>query len=127
MLKIIDIASAPAFAIPGIEHRTIAGSEHGSGRSEAWIQTVGPGEATPMHKHDCEEVVVILTGQALCRLEDGTEFLLKADQSATMPANVVHQFINTGDQPSTALAFFTMTPVRVEHPDGTPMPLPWQG
>lgn len=29
---------------------------------EMWLETVAPGHGTPIHRHDCEEIFVVLRG-----------------------------------------------------------------
>lgn len=124
-MKTLDIDSQTSLQIPGLVHRTIAGSKSGLTRGEAWIQTVAPGAGTPLHKHDCEEIVIMLSGSVLCRNELGEECRVGAMQSVTFEPNVVHEIINDGSEPATGIAFFTMTPVRVQDPSGAIVPLPW--
>ncbi len=110
--------------LPGISHRTLAGPEHGLQHLEVWSQSVVPGSATPPHCHDCEEVVLVLAGEGTVRLE-GQERTFHQGDTLIVPANVVHQIVNTGSEPLRTLAALAMSPVRVELPDGTPLALPW--
>lgn len=57
------LSSISSFAIPGIEHQTLAGPADGLRQLEVWSQVVAPGGATPVHRHDCEEVIVVLEGR----------------------------------------------------------------
>lgn len=34
-------------------------------QSEVWLQTFAPGVRTPIHRHDCEEVFVVLKGSGV--------------------------------------------------------------
>lgn len=43
--------------LPGLTHRTVAGPLQGLSTLEVWVQTVAPGAATPVHRHDCEEAI----------------------------------------------------------------------
>ena len=58
--------------LPGIAHRTLAGPEHGLRALEVWSQRIDANAATPPHRHDCEEVVVVLEGEGTLSLR-GTE------------------------------------------------------
>ncbi len=110
--------------LPGLEHRTLAGARDGLKSFEVWRQTIAPHAATPVHRHDCEEVIVIFSGEGVCHVE-GREHTFKADDTLVIPANVVHQICNTGDTDLNIMATLAMSPVQVETGEGTPLPLPW--
>ena len=111
--------------IPGIAHRTLAGAEHGLSNLAVWIQRIDAGGATPPHRHDCEEVVVVQAGEGTLLL-DGREHAFKAGDTVIVPRNALHQICNTGSGTLQLLAAFAAAPVQVELPDGTPLALPWQ-
>ncbi len=112
--------------LPGLAHQTLAGPEHGLRGLAVWSQIIEPNAATPPHRHDCEEAVVVLDGEGTLIL-GGAESRFRSGDTVILPPNEVHQLINTGDAPLRLLAAFNMSPVRVELPDGTPIDLPWQG
>ena len=111
--------------LPGLSHQTLAGPEHGLRGLAVWSQRIEPSAGTPPHRHDCEEVVVVLDGEGTLILH-GVESRFCSGDTIVLPPNEVHQVINTGDAPLRLLAAFNMSPVRVELPDGTPLDLPWQ-
>jgi quercetin dioxygenase-like cupin family protein len=111
--------------LPGLAHQTLAGPEHGLRGLALWSQVIDPNAATPPHRHDCEEAVVVLEGEGTLILR-GTESRFRGGDSVILPPNEVHQLINTGSGPLRLLAAFNMSPVKVELPDGTPIELPWQ-
>jgi mannose-6-phosphate isomerase-like protein (cupin superfamily) len=110
--------------IPGLSHQTLAGAKDGLKGLEIWRQTIEAGGETPLHKHDCEEVIVILEGEGACVVEGDTQ-TFRADQSVIVEPNVVHKICNTGSGPLRLMATLAMAPVRVETPDGEAMALPW--
>ena len=57
---------------------------------------------------------------------DGSETAFRAGDTVVIPPNKPHQIFNTGTAPLRVVAAFSMAPVRVEFPDGTPIDLPWQ-
>lgn len=57
------------------------------------ITVFAPGAAIPLHKHNCEESVLVLEGEAIAVI-DGVEHRLKALDTTWLPANVPHRFIN---------------------------------
>ena len=48
--------------LPGIEHRTLAGAASGLAHLSVWRQEMASGAATPEHRHDCEEVILVEAG-----------------------------------------------------------------
>lgn len=117
-------AELPSASIPGIQHRTLAGREAGLTRLSVWHQSVDAGGATPPHRHDCEEVVVVQSSSGEL-LIDGTAHRFGPDSTLVIPPNVDHQIVNTGGTALRMLAVFSMSPVAVFLPDGQPLPLPW--
>lgn len=57
------------------------------------ITVFAPGAAIPLHKHNCEESVLVLEGEAIAVI-DGVEHRLKALDTTWLPSNVPHRFIN---------------------------------
>ena len=117
-------ADTPTHEIPGIRHMTLAGPSDGLRALEVWHQRVAPGAATPWHRHDCEEVVVVLQGTGCCEFE-GRRVSFGPQSTLIVPANVVHQITNTGDTEAVLIAALSMAPVEVRTPDGERIPLPW--
>ena len=117
-------AASPRHQLPGLEHQTLAGAQDGLKSFEVWRQTIAPQAVTPVHRHDCEEVIVILGGSGVCKFED-RELPFKADQTLVIPPNVVHQICNDGMEDLYILATLAMSPVKVETADGAALPLPW--
>jgi mannose-6-phosphate isomerase-like protein (cupin superfamily) len=117
--------SIPSHGIPGITHRTLASRGRGGLQgTEVWLQTMDAGCGTPVHRHDCDEVVTILRGRARVTIE-GKSTELSAGSTVVIPPDVVHDIQSIGEEPLEAMATLAMAPVRVTAPDGTPMPLPW--
>lgn len=67
---------------------------------------VAPGGNTPHHQHDYEHEVLILKGSGVAKSEQGDR-PFKAGDVVWVPANELHQFQNTGDQP---LEFICLIP-----------------
>jgi len=89
-----------------------------------WMQTLEPGAATPVHYHECEEVVVVLRGAGHLSVGDEvTEF--GPGTTLTVAPKVVHQLVNSGAEEMSLIAALSETPGRVFAPDGSVMPLPW--
>ncbi len=114
----------PKHLLPGLEHQTLAGKQDGLNSFEVWRQTIAPDSVTPVHRHACEEVIVLIAGSGVCKFED-RELPFKADQTLVIPSNVVHQICNNGTEDLYIIATLAMSPVKVETADGAAMPLPW--
>ena len=83
-----------------------------------------PGGATPPHRHDCEEVVLVSAGWGELHL-DGQVHRFGPDATLVVPRNAPHQILNVGDVPLELTATFAAAPVAVYFPDGQPIELPW--
>ncbi|KAG0607010.1 hypothetical protein M758_9G185500 [Ceratodon purpureus] len=89
----------------GLSHKTVAGAvHHGMKEIEVWIQTIAPHGRSPIHRHACEEVVIILKGYGTFYLSDGhdpdvpgkpKEIPIYPNSTFSVPVNSVHQVWNT--------------------------------
>lgn len=124
-MPVVDNQAEPEFVLPGLHHRTLAGPEQGMRTLEVWSQTIEAGAATPVHRHACEEAIVVLEGRGRLTIEgEDTEF--GPHSTLIIPADVVHQIANIGDGPMKLIAALSAAPVKVRHADDRAMPLPWQ-
>src|SRR3546814_16327842 len=63
------------------------------------ITTIAPGSAVPLHTHNCEESVVVLSGQGIAHI-DGADHPVAPRDTSWIPAGVPHCFRNeAGDEP----------------------------
>ena len=123
-MKVVSNAPLAPSPFPGIQHATLAGSQQGLSQLSLWQQIIDAGCATPPHRHDCEEVVLCLSGRGALlfgahRLEFGP------NNTVCIPRNELHQIINAGDEPLHINAVFSRSPVEAFFPDGQPIHLPW--
>lgn len=124
-MPVVNNTTLPKFAIPGLEHQTLAGPEHGMKALEMWMQTIAPGGGTPVHRHACEEAILILRGSGQITIEDVTTSF-GPNSTLQIPADVIHQIINTGTEDMCLVAALGQAPVRVCTAENQHMPLPWQ-
>ena len=124
-MNIIDNSTIQKFTLPGIVHQTLASHKTGLKGTEIWMQTIEPGGETPVHYHDCEEVVVILRGTGWASIEE-TKSEFGPDSTIVIPPGLVHQIANSGTDEIFLIAAFSSTPAGVFTPDGKQMALPWQ-
>jgi len=123
-MAVVENSKVQEFALPGLRHRTVGGKDGGVKSMEVWQQTIAPGAATPVHRHACEEVIVILTGAGTLTI-DGETTAFGPNSTLIIPNDVVHQIANTSADEMNLVATLSMAPVRVRTGDGAPMPLPW--
>jgi mannose-6-phosphate isomerase-like protein (cupin superfamily) len=124
-MPVIDNQAAKNFALPGLNHRTFAGPEHGLKNLEVWGQVIDAGAGTPVHRHACEEAIVILEGSGTLTI-NGEESQFGPNSTLIIPADAVHQIVNSGTTPMVIVAALSMAPVAVRHADNQAMLLPWQ-
>jgi mannose-6-phosphate isomerase-like protein (cupin superfamily) len=117
-------ATLPPSPIPGIAHRTLARRGNGLDALSVWRQTIAPGNATPPHRHDCDEVVVVVAGAGTLFI-DGRTLPFQAGDTLVLPAGRDHQIVNTGAQALAMVATFSASPVGTAQPDGQAIELPW--
>jgi mannose-6-phosphate isomerase-like protein (cupin superfamily) len=126
--------------IPGLAHLTVAGRTHtGTRNIEMWYETVAPGHGTPIHKHDCEEVFLVLSGTGGTMRQqafDGRVLSQKLGPNSTVTVlpNARHQFFNEGEEPVSFIVAFDNLPMRPvafpswdarENQGKVMAPLPW--
>ena len=112
--------------LPGLSHRTVAGPRQGLESLEVWVQTVAPGAATPVHRHDCEEAIVVLQGSGVLHLS-GREQPFGPGDTLVIPRDAVHQVVASDAEPLRIVAALSTAPVRVHSAENEHIPLPWDG
>lgn len=123
-MPIFPVSEVEQLTLPGLSHRTVAGPRDGLSKMEVWKQTIEAGAETPRHRHDCEEVILILEGEGTCEV-DGETRSFGADSVLIVPPNRPHKIVNTGAGPMHLVAALSAAPVTVETPGGEHIPLPW--
>ncbi|KAG8370695.1 hypothetical protein BUALT_Bualt13G0010100 [Buddleja alternifolia] len=113
-----------SYGRPGLSHITIAGSiMHGFKEVEVWLQTFAPGAHTPIHRHSCEEIFVVMKGSGTLYLASNShkkypgnpqEFPVFANSTFHVPVNDAHQVWNTnGHEDLQLLVIISRPPVKV--------------
>ncbi len=111
--------------IPGVAHATWAGEAEGLRQLSLWRQRLAPGHATPPHRHDCDELVLCLSGQGVL-LVDGQRLPFGASQVLTLPGGGWHQIVNEGAEALEMMAVCAASPVATYLPGEEPLALPWR-
>ena len=60
------------------------------------ITIIGPGSAVPMHSHNCEESVMVLSGHGFVEI-DGVDHEVHPSDTTFLPADIPHCFKNASD------------------------------
>ncbi len=124
-MAVIKHDQVKKFSLPGLEHQTVAGPEHGMKTMEVWVQSIAPGSGTPVHRHACEEAIVVLEGSGRLTV-NGRETEFGPNSTLQIPADATHQIRNTGSEEMSIVAALGQAPVRVCTAANSPMALPWQ-
>jgi mannose-6-phosphate isomerase-like protein (cupin superfamily) len=125
-MPIIANTTREHFNIPGIDHQTLAGHRDGLAGLEIWNQMLEPHAETPVHYHECEEVVVVLQGSGRAVIA-GEAQDFGPNSTLVIPTKAVHQLVNTGEGTMQLIAALSASPARVFAPEGTEIRVPWLG
>ena len=123
-MQVQHLDSIPLLDLPGLKHQTLASRAGGINTFEVWRQTLGPGATTPLHRHDCEEVIIFTGGTGLMR-HAGVETECKAGTVLLSQPNELHQIVNTGTGDLSLYGILAISPVPVLDEQGQVIPLPW--
>ena len=99
LVKWRDIAPQDVTA-QGAENTTIRvliGPDNGAPNFVMRLFEIEPGGSTPLHSHDFEHEIFILSGTGACIQPDG-ETPVSAQDAVFMPGGEEHCFRNTGDE-----------------------------
>ena len=82
---------------------------------------IDPGHASPMHRHNCEEVYYVLSGRGEVEIDGEKHPLVEGGASLQRP-NLAHRVINTGDETLRLLVIggIMMVPLWPEWPTSSP-------
>jgi mannose-6-phosphate isomerase-like protein (cupin superfamily) len=124
-MPIVNNHDVEILELAGLRHQTIGGHKQGVKTMEVWLQTMAPGAATPVHRHACEEVILVLSGSGTCTVGDKT-FTFGPNSTLVLEPDVVHQIVNTSNEEMRLVAALGMAPVRVKTADGAALRVPWE-
>lgn len=86
----------------GIRTTPLVTAAIGSTQMLNGITTLDPGAAVPPHFHNCEESVLVMSGQAIATI-DGVEHALVPGDTSWIPAGIPHFFRNVSDSEPMAI------------------------
>lgn len=108
----------------GNTYRGLATKETGAKEFEVWRASLAVGSKSPRHVHETEEVFIVLKGHILAIVGD-REFHCIAPSTLICPANVPHQLINVGDEPSDQILVLGIDS-KIADLEGHELTLPWR-
>uniref|UniRef100_A0A804ULJ2 Auxin-binding protein 4 n=2 Tax=Zea mays TaxID=4577 RepID=A0A804ULJ2_MAIZE len=107
----------------GFSHITVTGAlAHGTKEVEVWLQTFGPGQRTPIHRHSCEEVFIVLKGKGTLLLGSSSlkypgqpqEVPVFQNTTFSIPVNDPHQVWNSNEHEDLqVLVIISRPPVKI--------------
>jgi quercetin dioxygenase-like cupin family protein len=124
-MYVIDQQAPCAAPLPGIAHATWAGHDDGVRQLSVWRQAMAPGAATPPHSHDCDELVLCLSGWGELHI-DGQAHRFTGGQTLVLPRGKPHQIFCVGPMALETLGIFGASPVGTYAADGQALVLPWR-
>jgi len=112
------------YSMHGNFQKAIATKEMGAKEFEVWRASIAVGSKTPRHVHETEEVFIVLKGKIRAIVGDQT---IECEAPATLicPANVPHQLINIGDEPTDQILVLGIDS-KISDANGQEMKLPWR-
>ena len=122
--SVIKHNEVKSFENNGNQLRGIATLGTGAEQFEVWRSNVAVGSSTPLHRHDSEEVFVFLRGKGRAVIGD-EEIEFEAPCTLVAPANVPHQYWNTGDVETDAIVIIGIGS-KIWNQDGELLDLPWR-
>ena len=104
--KILNINEIKAKIVPwGTTKLLINSNSVGAENLEVRITEVPPGKAHELHKHDVEEVFIVLSGKGT-HMENGTKLDIAPNDVIYVPAGASHRHECTGNEPRKAIVIF---------------------
>jgi quercetin dioxygenase-like cupin family protein len=112
------------YSMHGNFQKAIATKAMGAKQFEVWRASIAVGSRTPKHVHESEEVFIVLKGEILAIVGD-QEIRCTAPATLICPANVPHQLINVGNEPTDQILVLGIDS-KISTVDGEEMKLPWR-
>lgn len=123
-MPVVDHAQLREFGMNGSFVTGLATPSRGAKSLEVWKAGMAPGASTPLHRHDAEEIVVVLSGHGEAHAA-GEIAQFRAPCTLILPGNQLHQLKNTGAE---LLETIAVVPIgsKVFDAEGNEMALPWR-
>ena len=122
------------FGLYGNHNVGIATPLQGAREIETWYTVMKPGHETPVHRHESEEIVVVLGGRGeVLSFADSNDACSGRTEVAAfaapctliLEARRLHQLINCGDEDLVTIVAMRLG-TRIVDPNGVELALPWR-
>ena len=123
MVKILNVTQLVPQKVPRITTRVHAQDSLGVSHTAVWGQWIDPPGFIPLHYHDTEEVIAILSGCLVLRMAD-EDVRLVAPATVILAAHEIHGMRVDGDASVHLMAAFPTATPQIFDPQGKPRPLP---
>ena len=123
MVKILNATQLVPQKVPRITTRVHAQASLGTVHTTVWEQWIDSRGFIPLHYHDTEEVIAILSGCLVLRMAE-EEVRLAAPATIILAAHEIHGIRVDGDATVHLIAAFPTAVPQIFDPDGQPRPLP---
>lgn len=123
-MPIVNHRDLPNYGLYGACNLGVATPALGAREVEVWYNIIPPGRETPVHRHDSEEIVVVLSGRGEAISDSGTA-AFDAPCTLVLPAGQLHQLRNTGDEDVVSVAAMRIGS-RIEDARARELALPWR-
>jgi mannose-6-phosphate isomerase-like protein (cupin superfamily) len=124
-LTVVRNGDLRVFEMMGNYMAGLATPSHGARELEVWHSIVDAGRATPVHSHNCEEIVIVVKGRGEARLIGSETIPFEAPCTLILPAHELHQLANTSTEPYETIAVLRIGS-KVFDEKGVEMALPWR-
>lgn len=121
-----QLCSIDGGRLRGLRHRTVIDGRRGSSALALWHEEHLPGFLVPLHRHDCEEIITVVSGEIVA-IVGGFHTSVGPDESILIPAWELHGFEVVSRTPVKLVALFASPDPRVFREDGAEAPPPWEG
>lgn len=112
------------YSMHGNFQKGLATKGMGSHEFEIWRSSIAVGSKTPRHTHETEEVFILLKGEVIAMIGE-KEVRCKAPATLICPANIPHQLINVGEEPTDQILVIGIDS-KIFDSSGKEMLLPWR-
>lgn len=121
---VINHYDLPSFQNNGNILMGVALASMGVETHEVWKSSIAPGNYTPQHQHEVEEITIFFKGKGKVIIGE-EEFTFEAPCTLILPPFIDHQIFNTGDEPTEHIAIMQIQS-KITNSEGEEMNLPWR-
>jgi quercetin dioxygenase-like cupin family protein len=105
--RILKFDTIPERRAPnGAAIRSLVDAESCGARIKTNTVTFPAGHAVELHRHNCNEMIMVLAGDCAVEIEGEERVALKPFDTVSVAAGTWHRFLSTGATPFTLLAIY---------------------